>query len=59
MCNQIYCNRPSKHFYRLGGIRFSYCNKHKVIAEKIIHSLKRGFFVPFSERIKDAMPTKV
>ncbi len=54
MCDIIHCKKQSKNFYRLGGLRFGYCDGHKRIPDKIIYNLTHGFYMPWISRDKNA-----
>ena len=57
MCDVIHCKKPAKCFYTLGEVKFAYCERHKIIPEKVIRSINESFYIPWRNRTKDAMPT--
>ena len=59
MCDFISCKKPSNNFYKLGELKFSYCDNHKRIPEMIIYKIENGFYMPFRYRMKNAMPTGI
>lgn len=53
MCDFNNCNKSSHYFYRLGEVRFEYCQKHSRIPEFMIKKIEEGYY-KVKKREKDA-----